>query len=566
MMKVFLKGQKKPVTISEDKDFKAAGGEGSIYKIGDICYKIYTDPSRMVPEEKIKELMQLNRDNIIVPLDIIMNQKNSLIGYTMKYIDGIALCRLFTTSFLDDNNITNPMLSDIVDKMVETIQFIHDHQALIVDMNEMNFMVNNAFNLPYFIDTNAYKTKSFKPDAVTPMFMDHLAKEFNELTDWYGFGILACKIYLGIHPFKGNHPNYGRKTDDVLKRMVDGVSIFNKNTTLPNAVRDFGNVPDAYMKWFIDIFEHGKRLMPPNVAGYVTVVKKQIDNIFKYFDSKLYKLFQEEVKRYYVINGVEVMYSDKAIMVDDKVVPIKNPKVKIGVTVSGREKVPFFVFVNKKILTIYDTTGNKVPFELEADDFLIHDHIIYSVLNGRVTQVVLKDFSGKQVFSIGDTWDVTQKSTTVMSNCVYMSVLGKAHILIPEESGGDYFLRTLRIQELDQYKIVDAKFDKNVLGVIGFQNGKYDRFMIMIDKLGEKHHIVKDSDIGIPYMNFVVLENGVGVSMDENAVVSIFTTKPSSYQMKSIKDDSIKGSIRFFKSGMTVLFADGKKLLTLKVK
>jgi hypothetical protein len=50
-------------------EFKAQGGEGSVYVKGSNAYKIYTDPSHCISQAKIDELGVLVESNIIRPLD-----------------------------------------------------------------------------------------------------------------------------------------------------------------------------------------------------------------------------------------------------------------------------------------------------------------------------------------------------------------------------------------------------------------------------------------------------------------------------------------------------------------
>ena len=99
-----IRGKNKKVKFTQN-DFVAKGGEGSVYRIGNVVYKIYEDPSKMIPEAKIKELNNISDGNIIKPIDIILDPSNKVVGFTMRYVDGEPLCKLFTTGFRNRNNI-----------------------------------------------------------------------------------------------------------------------------------------------------------------------------------------------------------------------------------------------------------------------------------------------------------------------------------------------------------------------------------------------------------------------------------------------------------------------------
>ena len=53
MTDCYLNGKKVTFTSQE---FIASGGQGEVYGKNGIAYKIYHDPSGMIPVEKIKEL------------------------------------------------------------------------------------------------------------------------------------------------------------------------------------------------------------------------------------------------------------------------------------------------------------------------------------------------------------------------------------------------------------------------------------------------------------------------------------------------------------------------------
>ena len=62
------------------KEFKAQGGEGSVYVKGGHAYKIYADPSRCIAPVKIAELSVLAQSNIIRPLELILDAHNRPAG------------------------------------------------------------------------------------------------------------------------------------------------------------------------------------------------------------------------------------------------------------------------------------------------------------------------------------------------------------------------------------------------------------------------------------------------------------------------------------------------------
>src|SRR6266850_1619809 len=86
---------KGPVQLTK-ADFKARGGEGSIFVKDATAYKIYIDPGHVIPPAKIQELSVLDRTNIIRPLNVLLDSRHKPVGYSMRHVpDAYAVCQLF---------------------------------------------------------------------------------------------------------------------------------------------------------------------------------------------------------------------------------------------------------------------------------------------------------------------------------------------------------------------------------------------------------------------------------------------------------------------------------------
>src|SRR5690242_12394037 len=98
-MKVFIRGQGE-LSLTQG-DFVASGGEGAVYVKGSTAYKVYHDPSKMIPTGKIGELATLTDAHICRPDKVLLDPKtHTPVGYTTAFVkDGKPLCTLFTRSF-----------------------------------------------------------------------------------------------------------------------------------------------------------------------------------------------------------------------------------------------------------------------------------------------------------------------------------------------------------------------------------------------------------------------------------------------------------------------------------
>ena len=112
-MKYIIQG-KGDVTLV-GSDFMASGGEAQIFRKGSTIYKVYHNPSDMIPDGKIHELQAIKKDNVLVPKDIIQDSKGARVGFTMDFVSNtIPLCKLFTNTYLDQNDISNETIIELV--------------------------------------------------------------------------------------------------------------------------------------------------------------------------------------------------------------------------------------------------------------------------------------------------------------------------------------------------------------------------------------------------------------------------------------------------------------------
>ena len=535
-----------------ERNYLAEGGEGRIYKDGDTIYKIYIDPLKVIPVSKIKELQELKHDNIITPIDLVFDQTQSLIGFTMKSVDGFELCRLFNTIYLDDNNITDKQLETLVENKIKTIEFIHQHDCLIVDGNEMNYLFSKKdVTKPYFIDVNAYATKSFKADAYTPLCTEPNITKFDRLSDWYSFAILACKIFVGMHPFKGFHQGYTKK--DTLKRMIDKISIFNKDTKLPKSARDFSHIPSEYFKWFVDIFENGKRIAPPKVGGLfnVSVVKQQLTQIMGNFILERIKKTQMNIRRVFCYNNeLEVIYKED----DYNIVLFGNITNKA-----------YYFTGNNGYLLAKNPDEIAVP-NLKYEYYFVKDNKLYIINNGMIVPMKLIEIGNKASMSPESVWNIPKLSSRVFDGVVSAVLFGCNYLYIPIERGGTGLVIIKHIKEFDGHKVVYARCEKNVCIVITFKDSKYNRSIIKFDKIFEQYSIRTEDDIAYPYINFTVLDNGVCIMMTENAEIEIFHSSFTMNDVKRIVSGELNNKMILFNNGTQVMFYQKNEIFKISVK
>ena len=225
-MKVTIKGSNHAIQLNKN-NFVASGGEGSIYTHSGTALKIYSNPKDVIPYAKIQELSAITNFNVIKPEKLVLGSHNIPIGYTMKHVSNTyALCQLFPKAFRDREGLTTEVVLKLVQRMQSTITDMHKIKGLlIVDLNEMNFLVDKKFKEVYFIDVDSYKTEHFPPTAIAEAIRDYHSNSFNHLTDWFSFAILSFQMFVGIHPYKGKHPSI----KGIKDRMLANIPVFHNH-------------------------------------------------------------------------------------------------------------------------------------------------------------------------------------------------------------------------------------------------------------------------------------------------------------------------------------------------
>ncbi len=575
--KVYVNGRE--IQLSDKQHYVAEGGQGWIYAMKNTAFKIYIDQSKVIPKGKIQELSALDHPSIIRPVDLVYNDKQALIGYTMTFCrKAVELLRLFNTVFLNDNAIAPETLQKLVQNMQESMTFIHNHSCLVIDIKENNFMAStNDYSIPYFIDVDAWQTKSFKGDAYTPMFTDPNIKEFDEFSDWFSFGIIACKVFIGIHPFRGGHPDYNKK--DVIPRMRDRVSVFNKEARVPISTRNFSFIPAAYKDWMTRMFENGERIPPPTSAGLLKVVQV-IGHLIEStgnFKIDLLGEYEGNIIKHRAVFNRAIVQTDRKLYIDGVGFKVKargTHSAKPDVVLSSKSLIPIVVSIDKSKGSVPLLTFSRIKskslaevlsLSLASDSFMVVDNQVYSLSDGNLTEIEISEVNGRPIPSVISPNKFLHRASKMFDGLLYQKVFGKSYLIIPHRRQGKSYCEIKPIPELDDYRVVDGKHDNGVCMLIGERRGNYDRIILRFGEDYQDYDVRIIEDIDQPTLNFVVLDTGIVISIDEHAEMEVFLAKPGSVKLKHIRDKEIKTEMFLTKDGGTLMFYQGSYLYRIKM-
>lgn len=560
-MKVWISG--KDITLNQ-QDFVGQGGLGKVYVKGSTAFKIFADYTKMVPIGKIQELAAITDPRIVKPEKIVCNRKNEPIGYTMRYISGTyALCQLFPRAFRERNGITQDDILKLVRQLQAGVDHVHSASALVVDLNEMNFLVSKDFDEIFFIDVDSYQTRCYPANALMESVRDRHAPAngFSELTDWFSFGIVSFQLFVGIHPYKGKHSS----VKGLDARMRDNLSVFNAAVRMPQSVYPLDVIPSAYRSWYEAIFERGERCPPPIDTKGTAVILPSIQRIASSNALEIVELanFDRPVFGIWACENHLVVSTDRALWLDgrrviDDGISIRgvgfSPRMSKAVAATSGAMVP-------RLLNL--ATRDEVSFGMNAQEVTSYGGCLYLKSGDKILEVVLTDVGNKVIASSRVAAHVLEHATSLFEGTALQNILGSTYVSVFPRSGLTY---QKHLSELDIYRIVCAKFDSGVLMAIGERKGQYDRFVFRFDDGYDQYDVRKVEDVTPAELNFVVLDTNVCVFLNEEEKLEVFKACKGDCSLRVIEDPGISGDMHLNKYQGKLICSKGNRIYSLKMR
>ena len=540
-------------------DFKAQGGEGSIYIKRSTAYKIYSDPSRAIQPAKIAELSVLTQPNIIRPLDIVLNAKNEPVGYSMQHVDkAFALCQLFPKAFRQRNNLTPERTLLLVRRLQEGVAHVHSKGILIVDLNELNFLVATDFGEIFFIDVDSYQTPSFAATSLMESVRDRHAKNFSTNSDWFAFAIVSFQMFVGVHPFKGSYPPLQHLSDTQHKldaRMLANISVLHKGVSVPMSCFPFSLIPPVYLDWYRAVFEEGKRMPPPNDLRSVIPVQPQIE-ASPIKGSWFVITKARECDTPIISHDGLVTITQQSIYFEGK--SFQKPSADVKVVVTPRQRHLIAAYTNSSGVTFCDlTTGKEIESTVKGEQVAIADGSLFIKQAESIFQIDFIELQERILIGVKQVANVLMRSTQMFNGLAIQSLLGASYASILKSSGKCY---QVRLSELDGHMIIDAKLERNVLIVVIARGGIYDKLIFRFSADFSSHDVRLLKDITTTSIEFTVLDTGIVLHLTEENKLEIFSTSRGATNTRSISDPALEGDVKLFHTGKQALIARDNKV------
>lgn len=546
----------------KQSDYKASGGEGIVYVKGPYAYKIYHDPKKMIAEGKIKELGAVrNMPTVLGPQDVIY-AGNVPVGFTMKYMaDTEFLCKLFTKGFRDKNNISQDTINELVVNMQDSLYGIHSGGLLVVDYNEMNFLVNNSFDTVFHIDVDSWQTPSYSATAIMESIRDRKVqnRKFTKESDWFSFACVAMQLYTGAHPYKGRHPDFAPK--DWQQMMDKGISVFNPKCKLPPACQPLNVIPKGHLKWFESVLEKGERTAPPDPdkmqvsTGPVkpAIILSSTDK----FNIDLVRKYDSKIQAIRYIDGICYVITQSQIMGDQKEFVSFAPQAGYVAQRTIRDIVA--VQGDKPVVTEFNKVEGKLRYKtfegkevgvIESKGCFVSNRAVYTVVGDSLIEVSFRN-GGLKTTAMQQSVANIFHNHQVLDGFIVQNMLGTCRFAVPFAAGK---CQTVHVKELDTSRIVDGKYDSHIAIVIAEQGGKYNRHTFVFSEDCSQYTSRVEKDIDLEDVNFIVKDNKVCIA-SFNDTLEIFA---DNNKVKIIPDSPLGNNDKLisFKNNVMVVNND----------
>ena len=553
-MDVYVQGKKVRLTPAE---FKAQGGQGAVYVKDGTAYKVYADPARMIPPAKIGELSALTLPDIIKPQDVLTDARRAPVGYTMPSVaDGIVLCQTFPRSFREREGLTPELTLGLVRRLQEGVAHVHARKILVVDLNEMNFLVDPAFVRVYFLDVDSYQTPSFAATALMESVRDRHATAWNEGTDWFSFAVVSFQMFVGIHPYKGRHPTL--KTLD--ERMARSVSVLHPDVSVPAACLPFDVIPRPWRDWYHAVLDCGQRVPPPRDLPAVIVPPTRTD---RRTGSDLFHIERRlDCDGTIITFTAGIIVTTKAVYLNGRRHVDAGPGTKIGLT--PQANAPVLAALEGGRVRLFDLTRSAViPCDIAAEQLTATEGRLYVKHGAALREIGFMETPGQlwpQARTVGA---VLENATHLFEGVALQTLLGTWYASLLTGRG---LCHQVRLPELDGAQVLEAKLQSTVLMVAVARAGHYEKLIFRFDADYAAYDVRVVPDVAATGLNFVTLDHGACLHLNDRDELEVFPARMGGSGLKVLADLALAGDCLLLRDGPQALFARGNVLFQFAMR
>lgn len=252
----------------EDRDLLGQGGEGQVFRAGNLAIKILfsvTDARRA----KLAAFPANLPARVVGPQGLVMDAKGNVIGYAMRCLDGANdLHQLASRKWRDADGRSENDVMCTFRELWRTVAELHARGVVVGDLNDGNVALTK--NEPWLIDADSMQFGAFPCVVAHERFLDpclygvDLSQKaaLDARSDLYAFAVLLFQSLCFVHPFGGAHASY----PTLLRRAEARHSVLRGDVKLPHSALRPEILPDDLLAWLTGVFDRDERKAPtPNL-------------------------------------------------------------------------------------------------------------------------------------------------------------------------------------------------------------------------------------------------------------------------------------------------------------
>ena len=545
-------------------DHIATGGEGSIYRAGDTALKIYLKPEKAIWNDVAGKVVFFNANQnpyIVGPKGKVYNEMNEIIGYYMDFIStGESIARVFTNEYWRDKGFEYKDVFTLVARMREIIQFAHNHNALLIDANELGYFVipgQHHDPEPRIIDVDSWVLNNkFPPQvAIMPSIRDWHTNGWNSGSDWFAWGIVTFQVFTGIHPYKGGLNGY--KPNEMERRMKNNASVFTPDIRLNHAVRDLFKIPGLLYDWYVATFQDGNRSVPPSPFD-TGVAKTQITKILYATTTATGTLVFERLFSKIDDTAIKVFSCGVALLESGSLVDLATKKEIYQVRSRDCEVIKtqqgwlIATFEGQELSCVFVNENNlertSLLLTLRGSRFLRYENRLFLVTDQGATEIMV-NFLSKPILTIGQTWGVMVNSTRWFDGLGIQDALGAMFLVVPF---GEYACAQIRVKELDGLTPITAKAGNRFATVIALdKQGGYQKLELAFAANYQTYKLWQGGTDG-PNLNVAILPKLVCATIVNDGELTVYI--PQTGVINKVADKQITTKMFLFNWNNLVVY------------
>jgi len=435
---------------------------------------------------------------------------------------------------------------------------VHAAGALVVDLNDMNFLVDDTLSTVFAIDVDSYQTASHPATAVSPATRDPhtlVRGHFTKLSDWFAFAILAFQLWTGVHPYRGKHPH----VKSLEQRMQQQLSVMNPHVKVPKVARPIAAIPAAYRSWLHAVLEEGKRLPPPTQARISTpAIAPAAVPLASSADLSIVRVLQVPSRIRDVVtsqNGELFVLTDDAVYAGKRRLMQRQDDAHALLAITPRGR-PVLCATRRAAhhpaqpsalararqhrtdgLSLIDVSNHRpLASPSNATQLVRCGQRVVGKADDKIVELLLRDAGSAVIASAKTVATVLPHASKLFAGVVVQSLLGACYLSLFSQDG----CHQVRVPELDERTVLAAAHQRGVVVVTVRGANGFDRALLRLERHGSQlrdgYQLSWTRGLSSLTADLVVLANGVAI-LRSDTQLQIFDARPGHTTTRSIDND-----------------------------